>query len=102
QDAAILEPEIRDITRRVRVVVDETSKATRSPATVTISTKKHGKLVLRQDRFPWGPDDIPEEEALHAKFDSCMDGSTMPLSDKGRELLVARVRGIEDIEDMSG
>ncbi|MCW5576016.1 MAG: MmgE/PrpD family protein [Burkholderiales bacterium] len=102
QEDAILEPAIREITRRVRVVVEETSRATRSPATVTISTKKHGRLVLRQDRFPWGPEDIPEEEALRVKFDSCMDGSRKPLSGKGRGLLVARVRNIEDVEDMSG
>ena len=101
QDDAIRDPLIKSLTNRIDVVVDETSKGSRTPATVTLKTRKHGTLTRTGDKFPWGTEDPPTRESLRAKFDECVSGGAKPLSAASRELLVQRVERIESVADMS-
>jgi 2-methylcitrate dehydratase PrpD len=101
QDEAIHDPRIKALTNRIDVVVDESGKGSRTPATVTLSTRSHGTLKRTGSRFPWGPEDPPSMEALHAKFDECMASGAKPLPSARRELLKERVEGIEQVSDMS-
>ena len=63
--------------------------------------RKHGTLKRTGSKFPWGPDDPPSQESLHAKFDECMASGAKPLSAASRQLLMQRVEGIESVTDMS-
>jgi 2-methylcitrate dehydratase PrpD len=101
QDDAIHDPRIKSLTDRIDVVVDETSKGSRTPATVTMKTRTHGTLKRTGTKFPWGPEDPPTTQSLRTKFDECMASGAKPLSDNSRELLVQRVEQIETIGDMS-
>jgi len=101
QDDAIFDPRIKELTSRIDVVVDEAGKGSRAPATVTLSTRNHGTLKRTGSKFPWGPEDPPSTEALHAKFDECMASGAKPLPSERRKLLRERVEGIEQISDMS-
>lgn len=102
EDVAILDPAIKPITEKVRVTVDESLKSSRAPASVSITTKKHGKLSRTTEKFPWSPDDPPSAAALKEKTDACFSAGIAPLDAKRRALLVERVENIESVTDMSG
>lgn len=101
QEAAVLDPAIRDITRRIDVVVDENNKSSRAPATVSMQTR-HGKLSRTMHEFPWSADAPPSDEELAGKVDACFGYGTDALAPAARKTLVARVRRIEEMDDMSG
>lgn len=101
QDDAVLDPAIRALTRRIRVIVDETNKGSRVPAEVAIATRRHGTIRRRAEKFPWGHEDLPPEEALNEKFRDCMRYAAKPLTPSQMDLLVGRVREIENIPDMA-
>jgi 2-methylcitrate dehydratase PrpD len=101
QDAAVLDPAIRPLTERVKIVVDENSTATRAPATVNIATRHRGVLSRTTGKFPWSPEDPPDEAALRAKFRQCFSSGAAPLDDTGTGKLIERIEGIEQVDDMS-
>lgn len=101
QDAAVLDPKIKEIARRIAIVVDETSKATRAPATVAMETRKHGRIACTVDHFPWSEASPATEVDLDAKVDACLAYGPKPLAASRRKLLIDRVRNIESVQDMS-
>lgn len=101
QDDAVLDPAIRALTQRIRVIVDETNKGSRVPAEVAIATRQHGTIRRRVEKFPWGHEDLPPDEALNEKFRDCMRYGAKPLTPSQMDLLVGRVREIENIPDMA-
>jgi 2-methylcitrate dehydratase PrpD len=101
QDDAIHDPKIKALTNRIEVVVDETSKGSRTPATVTLSTRKHGTLKRTGSKFPWGPDDPPSQESLHANSTNAWRAARNRSRRQAVELLMQRVEGIEAVADMS-
>ena len=102
QDAAVLDPEIRPLTQRVKVIVDENNRSARAPAIVAMDTRQHGRVTRRVDFFPWGTESPPTGEELDAKIDACLGYGAQPLTSARRALLRERVRGIESVADMSG
>ena len=102
EDSAILDPAIREITQRVRIVVDETNKSSRAPATVSMTTRKHGTLTRTTEKFPWSPQDPPAAAALQEKLDACFAAGVAPLTPERKARLIARVEAIEGVADMSG
>jgi hypothetical protein len=100
-DAAILDPAIKPITERVRIVVDDTLKSSRAPASVKIVTRQHGTLARTTEKFPWSPDDPPAAPALQEKLDACFAAGVAPLDAVKKARLIERVRDIESVPDMS-
>ena len=101
EDAAILDPAIKPITERVRIVVDDTLKSSRAPASVKIMTRQHGTLARTTEKFPWSPDDPPAASALQEKLDACFAAGVAPLDAAKKARLIERVRDIESVPDMS-
>jgi len=101
EDAAILDPAIKPITERVRIVVDDTLKSSRAPASVKIMTRQHGTLARTTEKFPWSPDDPPAAPALQEKLDACFAAGVAPLDAAKKARLIERVRNIESVPDMS-
>ena len=100
-DAAIHDPAIKPITERVRIVVDDTLKSSRAPASVKIMTRQHGTLARTTEKFPWSPDDPPAAPALQEKLDACFAAGVAPLDAAKKARLIERVRDIEHVPDMS-
>jgi len=100
QEAAVLDPRVKPITRRVKIVVDETNKGTRVPASVTLTTAR-GTFTRTTTKFPWGAEAPPSDADLAAKADDCLGFGALALDPARRQLLVERVRGIENVADMA-
>ncbi|MDB5811861.1 MAG: MmgE/PrpD family protein [Betaproteobacteria bacterium] len=101
EDSAILDPAIKPVTERIRIVVDETLKSSRAPASVKIVSRKHGTLARTTETFPWSPDDPPTATALQDKNDACFAAGIAPLDAVRKAKLVERVQKIEAVTDMS-
>ncbi len=101
EEKAILDPEIRPITERIRIVVDDTLTSSRAPASVKITTREHGTLARTTEKFPWSPDDPPAAAALQEKLDACFGAGVAPLTAEKKARLIERVRNIENVPDMS-
>ena len=101
EDAAIHDPAIKSITARIHIVVDDTLQSSRAPASVSITTAKHGTLARTTEKFPWSPQDPPAAAALQEKLDACFAAGVKPLSKERSRLLMERVQNIEAVSDMS-
>ena len=101
QEAAVLDPAIRDFTRRIKVVVDETNKSSRAPATVSMETRRHGTLTRTAQHFPWGSEAPASAEDLAAKVDACFGYGSDALAADRRKALVERVRKVDAVDDMA-
>jgi 2-methylcitrate dehydratase PrpD len=101
QDAAVLDPAIREITRRITIVVDESNRSGRAPSTVTMETRKHGRVTHTAELFPWGTEAPPTAEEFRGKLDACFGYGAEPLEAARRDRLIERVQSIEAVEDMS-
>ena len=101
EDDAIHDPAIKAITERVRIVVDESLKSSRAPASVSMTTRQHGTLSRTTEKFPWSPDDPPGAAALQEKLDACFAAGVAPLTAEKTSLLIKRVQEIENVPDMS-
>jgi 2-methylcitrate dehydratase PrpD len=101
EDKAILDPAIKPIAETIRIVVDETLKSSRAPASVKIVTRQHGTLARTTEKFPWSPEDPPAPAALQEKLDACFAAGVAPLDAAKKARLIDRVRNIENVPDMS-
>jgi 2-methylcitrate dehydratase PrpD len=101
EDAAILDPAIKPIIERIRIIVDDTLKSSRAPASVKIMTRQHGTLTRTTEKFPWGPDDPPAAAALQEKLDACFAAGISPLDAGKKTRLIERVSNLENVADMS-
>ncbi len=101
QEGAVLDPTIRELTERIAVVVDESNKSSRVPATVSMQTRGHGVLSRTVHQFPWSAEAPPSDEELFAKLDACFGYGKEALAPGARSALIERVRDIESIDDMS-
>jgi 2-methylcitrate dehydratase PrpD len=101
EDAAIHDPAIKAIAARIRITVDDTLKSSRAPASVSMTTAKHGTLSRTTEKFPWSPQDPPSAAALQEKLDACFAAGVKPLSKERSRLLIERVQNIEAVSDMS-
>lgn len=101
EDGAIHDPAIKPIVERTRVVVDDSLKSSRAPASVSIATRQHGTLSRTTEKFPWSPEDPPTAAALQEKLDACFTAGVKPLTAEKKSLLIERVRDIETVPDMS-
>ncbi len=101
EDDAIHDPAIKAIVERTRVVVDDSLKSSRAPASVSIATRQHGTLSRTTEKFPWSPEDPPTAAALQEKLDACFTAGVKPLTAEKKSLLIERVREIENVPDMS-
>ena len=101
EDKAIFDPAIKAITGKVRVTVDEKLTSSRAPASVSITTTKHGTLSRTTEKFPWSPDDPPTAAALKEKTDACFAAGVAPLDAERRARLAERIENIERVTDMS-
>ena len=101
EESAILDPAIRDIAQRVRIVIDESNKSSRNPATVTMTTHQHGTITRTTEKFPWSPQDPPAETALMEKLDACFAAGANPLTAESKARLIKRVQEIEGVPDMN-
>ncbi|MGH8617744.1 MAG: MmgE/PrpD family protein [Burkholderiales bacterium] len=100
QDAAVLDPRVKPIAQRVKIVVDETNKGSRVPATVTLTTAR-GTFTRTTTKFPWGTEAPPAEAALMAKTEDCLGFGALALNPARRKRLVERVQGVENVSDMA-
>ena len=101
EDSAIFDPAIKAITERTRVVIDESLKSSRAPASVSLTTQTHGTLTRTTEKFPWSPEDPPSDTALQDKLDACFAAGVAPLAAEKKSLLMKRVQEIESVTDMS-
>ena len=101
EDSAILDPGIKDIAQRVRIVIDDANKSSRNPATVTMTTREHGTITRTTEKFPWSPQDPPSAAALSEKLDACFASGVKPLTTERKARLIQRVQDIEGVSDMS-
>ena len=100
QEEAVLDARVKPLTQRVTIVVDEQNKGSRGPATVTMVTSK-GRLTRTVDKFPWGTEDPPSEDALRDKVDDCLGFGGYALDASRRARLIERVQHVEQIRGMS-
>ena len=101
EDSAIHDPAIREITQRVRIVIDDANKSSRNPATVTMTTRQHGTITRTTEKFPWSPQDPPSAAALGEKLHACFTAGVNPLTAERKAKLIRRVEAIEDVADMN-
>ena len=101
EDSAILDPAIRDIAQRVRIVIDDSNQSSRNPATVTMTTREHGTIARTTEKFPWSPQDPPSAAALQEKLDACFAAGIAPLAAGSKARLIDRVQDLESVPDMS-
>ncbi len=66
-----------------------------------IVTRQHGTLARTTEKFPWSPDDPPSAAALQEKNDACFAEGVAPLNAERKARLIAQVRDIENVSDMS-
>ena len=101
EESAILDPAIREIAQRVKIVVDDANKSSRNPSTVSMTTRQHGTITRTTEMFPWSPQDPPVAADLLAKVDACFSAGVKPLTAERKAKLIKRVESIEDVSDMN-
>jgi len=101
QDAAVLEPAIAGIAKRVKVTVDESNTEKFAPTTIILHSKAHGAIRRRMEHVPGTPQS-PMSEAEHQnKFLECTSSGSRPLSRAKSMLIARRVKAIENVADMA-
>lgn len=101
QDAAVLDPAIRELTQRIHVHIDETNRGSRVPAEVKVATLRGGTLHKRVDVFPWSREAPFTEADFQAKVADCLSRGARPLLDEARVRLIERLMGLESAADVS-
>ena len=98
---AARDPAIAAHIGKVAVRVDEMQTGTRGPVTVRMRTKNHGEISCRIEDVPGTPGvPLPEAE-IDEKFRECFGLGVRPLDRDKCAMLMARVREVERVTDMS-
>lgn len=101
QDAAVLDPKVREVTSRIRIHIDEGNKGSRVPAEVKVTSKKHGVLGRRIDKFPWSWQAPYSPGEFEEKLDNCLSRGARPMDRRAQAALVELVRQIETVGDVN-
>jgi 2-methylcitrate dehydratase PrpD len=101
QADAARDPAINAHVHKVSLKIDPALTSSRGPVTIRLRTKKHGELVCRVEHLPGSAEAPMSEAEVRDKFDECLRLGVRPLSAGAIETLHARVRGLEQLPDMS-
>ncbi len=102
EDAAVLDPEIGQLARRVKVTVDPANTEKFAPTEILVRTKGHGEIRRRMTQVPGTPENPMSDAEHQAKFLECTSSGPHRLTDAQSAVIAARVMGIDEIADMSG
>src|SRR5262249_27960089 len=80
QDAAVLHPAAGTLAKRVRVVVDESSRGKFAPSRVVIVTKRCGRLERAVSLVPGTPENPLSSRDFRAKLVDCFGSGPQPMS----------------------
>ena len=99
-EAALADPSVRRLMRRVSAVGDELPTALApQPTTVTVTTTQGGKIQQRVEFARGGPELPLDPEVLDAKFLYCARHVMTPDHILGA---IEQFRGMEEVKDLSG
>lgn len=101
QDAAVLEPGIGALARSVKVTVDE-KRANSRGATVRMTSRRHGPIEKHVEHIPGSPQAPIGAAELEGKFAECAIAGVAPLGAERWKRLAARVKTVEQLDDMAG
>lgn len=100
QEDAARDGEINRHVGKINVHIDDSQKGTRGPIVMRMSTTTHGDISTRVEHVP-GSLEMPVADAeVQQKFDECLRRGARPLRDAQIEALAARVRSIDQSQDM--
>lgn len=100
QADAVLDPALGALAGRVRVVVDEANKGKFAPASIALTTRRHGRVSRAAPHVPGTNEHPLSREELKAKVLDCVGAGPRPLSPAQAACLIERVEGIDAVPDM--
>lgn len=100
QSEAVLDPALGALARKVKVVVDEANKGKFAPASVAVTTRRHGCIRRDAPHVPGTPEHPLGRDALKAKVLDCVGAGPRPLSGGEAARLIERIENIDRVVDM--
>jgi 2-methylcitrate dehydratase PrpD len=102
-EASINRPEVRALTKRIRVEVDESIPNQILPVPLTMVIKlKNGQILSKEVRTIKGSHEEPlSQKELVNKFGQCMEYSLRPFSAKKIDQAVQLLSNLDEIENIS-
>lgn len=101
QAPAALDPALNAFARRVEVVIDQSESGELTPASVEITTRKHGVLKRKVSVLPGTPQQPLSDDELGDKVKECFAMGVAPLDAARIARLRERVAEIEQVKDMA-
>lgn len=100
QREAVLDPALGALAAKVKVVVDESNKGKFAPASLAVTTARHGRVQRDAPFVPGAPDHPLGAQEHRAKVLDCVGAGPRPLSSDEAARLLDRVDGIDRVADM--
>ncbi|NYT36089.1 MmgE/PrpD family protein [Allopusillimonas soli] len=97
----VLDPRIRDITRRVKIKIDPNNHGELAPATLTFGLRSGRAVSERIDSFPGSTCATISRSVLESKADDCFRQGFSPLSKAQIDGLVEKIDNIEAVGNMA-
>ena len=101
EEAAVKDPEIRELVGRISIDVDEANAGKFAPAEVVLESARHGTLRRGQDHVPGTRENPLAPDQIEAKFRSCVAAGLRPLDETQATRLIGTLTAIDDVPDMS-
>ena len=98
--ASVLDAEVLSLARRVRVEVDASKTGKFVPASVRIRTHSGEAFEATANQIPGTPALPLPDAALREKALNCLTGGPRALSRSRAEILIAKIDGIETLENV--
>jgi 2-methylcitrate dehydratase PrpD len=97
---AVLDPAIGALTRKVKVLVDESNKGKFAPASLALATTRHGRLQREAPHVPGTPEHPLTPAEHRAKVLDCLGGGPRPLAGDAAAALIDRIENLGGVGDM--
>jgi len=101
QPAAVSEPAVVALARRVRVEVDPAYTGKFVPATVTVRTRGGAELAATVEALPGTPARPMTAAELRVKALACFGGGARPLASTAAARVVGRIETVEALKDIT-
>ncbi|HUF82206.1 MAG TPA: MmgE/PrpD family protein [Burkholderiales bacterium] len=97
---AVLDPAVGALTRKVKVVVDESNKGKFAPASLTLATTRHGRMRCEAPHVPGTPEHPLTAAEHRAKVRDCLGFGPRPLAGDAAAALIERIENLGSVGDM--
>jgi len=97
---AVLDPAVGALARKVKVVVDEANVGKFAPASLQVTTARHGRVRREAAHVPGTPEHPLGAAEHRAKVLDCLDGGAQPLADDAAARLIERIENLGSVGDM--